>query len=80
MNVGTLNIKSAEVNGTKPKSLRTGQEMPYKQQKSRERSAILTRLLKSFISVFSNDFAAVDFCEELCYHSRPKKQIRRGLA
>ena len=69
----------AEVNGTKPKSLRTGQEMPYKQQKSRERSTILTRLLKSFISVFSNDFATVDVREELCYHSRPKKTNPEGL-
>ena len=25
------------------------------------------------IEVFSNDFATVDFREELCYHSRPKK-------
>ena len=39
MNVGTLNIKSAEVNGTKPKSLRTGQEMPHEQQKSRARES-----------------------------------------
>ena len=35
--VGTLNSKSAEVNGTKPKSLRTGREMPHRQQKSRAR-------------------------------------------
>lgn len=25
------------------------------------------------MGVFSDDFAAVDFREELCYHSRPKK-------
>ena len=24
------------------------------------------------------DFAAVDFCEELCYHSLPKKQSEEG--
>ena len=43
-------------------------------------SKFLTRLLKSFIGVFCNDFATVDVREELCYHSRPKKQIRRGDA
>lgn len=26
-----------------------------------------------FIKVLSDDFADVDFREELCYHSRPKK-------
>ena len=31
-----------------------------------------------YIGVFRDDFAAVDFREELCYHSRPKKQIRRA--
>ena len=46
----------AEVNGTKPKSLRTGQEIPYKQQKSRERSAILTRLSKFFYKCFQQRF------------------------
>ena len=25
------------------------------------------------MGVFSDDFAAVDFREELCYHSRPEK-------
>ena len=29
------------------------------------------------MGVFSDDFATVDFREELCYHSRPKKQIQR---
>ena len=28
------------------------------------------------MSVLSDDFAAVDVREELCYHSRPKKQIQ----
>ena len=31
------------------------------------------RLKESYMEVFSNDFAAVDFREELCYHSRPEK-------
>ena len=29
-----------------------------------------------YIGVLSDDFAAVDVREELCYHSRPKKQIQ----
>ena len=31
------------------------------------------------MGVFSDDFAAVDVREELCYHSRPKKQIREVI-
>ena len=31
------------------------------------------------MDAFGNDFAAVDFREELCYHSRPKKHKFRGL-
>ena len=30
------------------------------------------------MGVFSDDFATVDFREELCYHSRPKKTNLRG--
>ena len=77
MNVGTLYIKFAEVNGTKPKSLRTGHGTPHRQQKSRARNTILTRLKKSFIGVLSDDFAAVDVREEYATLSLPKKQIRR---
>ena len=72
-NIGTLNSKAAEVNGTKPKSLRTGQETPYKQEKSRARTTSLLGSQSHLTGVFSDDFAAVDFREELCYHSRPKK-------
>ena len=70
--------RSAEVNGTKPKSLRTGRELPQRQQKSR---AMIISLLGSeslTMGVFSDDFAAVDVREELCYHSRPKKTNLRG--
>ena len=31
-----------------------------------------------YIGVLSDDFAAVDVREELCYHSRPKKTNLRG--
>ena len=30
------------------------------------------------MEVLSDDFADVDVREELCYHSRPKKQIREA--
>ncbi len=79
MNVGALNSKSAEVNGTKPKSLRTGREMPHRQKKSRARMQSLLGLQFVYMGVFSDDFATVDVREELCYHSRPKKHKFRGL-
>ena len=78
MKAGTLDSMFAEVNGTKPKSLRTGREIPHRQQKSRARTTFLTRLSIRLYGVFGDDFATVDVREELCYHSRPKKQIRRG--
>lgn len=79
MNVGALNSKSVEVNGTKPKSLRTGREMPHRQKKSRARMQSLLGLQFVYMGVFSDDFATVDVREELCYHSRPKKHKFRGL-
>ena len=71
-----MEIQSAEVNGTKAKSLRTGRQMPYRQQKSRARKQSLLGSQFVYIGVLSDDFAAVDVREELCYHSRPKKQIQ----
>ena len=79
MSIGTLNSKSAEVNGTKAKSLRTGWEMPHRQQKSRARKSSLLSSKNLSMGVFSNDFATVDVREELCYHSRPEKANLEGL-
>ena len=76
MEIGTLNIKPAEVNGTKPKSLCTNQKMSHGRQKSRARKQSLLGSQFVYMGVFSDDFAAVDVREELCYHSRPKKQIQ----
>ena len=73
--VGTVYIKPAEVNGTKAKSLRTSPEMPHRRQKSRAKKQSLLGSQFVYIGVLSDDFAAVDVREELCYHSRPKKQI-----
>ena len=70
---GTLNSKTAEVNGTKPKSLRISPKMPHKRQKSRAKKWTLLDSQSLSMGVFSDDFAAVDFREELCYHSRPEK-------
>ena len=77
MNVGILNSKSAEVNGTKPKSLHCGLvKRACKQKKSRARKLSLLSSQSIYMGVFSDDFATVDVREELCYHSRPKKQIQ----
>ena len=42
----------------------------YKDQPGRINPA---RLKESYMEVFSNNFAAVDFREKLCYHSLPEK-------
>ena len=73
MEIDALNSKPAEVNGTKPKSLRTSPELPNRQQKSRARKTYLTRLCRLSIGVLSDDFADVDVREELCYHSLTEK-------
>ena len=50
--------------------------MPHRRQKSRARKQSLLGSQFVYIGVLSDDFAAVDVREELCYHSRPKKQIQ----
>ena len=80
MKGGTLNIKFAEVNGTKPKSLRYRHAKRLISQKRAEQGKF--SLLGSqfvYMGVLSDDFAAVDVREELCYHSRPKKHKFGGL-
>lgn len=56
--------------------MRTSPEMPHRRQKSRARKQSLLGSQFVYIGVLSDDFAAVDVREELCYHSRPKKQIQ----
>ena len=48
------------------------------QQKRRASKNSLLGSRFIFIKVLSDDFADVDFREELCYHSRPKKQNSKG--
>ena len=64
----------AEVNGTKTKSLRRSREFSLRTQNNQARNATLLGSQFVYIGVLSDDFAAVDVREELCYHSRPKKQ------
>ena len=80
MEISMLNIKTAEVNGTKPKSLRYYRCAEcLTDSKKAEQGTNLTRFLKSFMGVFSDDFATVDVREKLCYHSRPEKANSRGM-
>lgn len=79
VNISTLNSEPAEVNGTKPKSLRTGRETRHRQQKSRARKTNLTRLCRLSIGVLSDDFATVDVREELCKTKPPEKANSEGL-
>ena len=72
-----LAYRSAEVNG-KRKIVAWVKSKTIKHSKSRARNFSLLGSRFIFISVLSDDFADVDFCEELCYHSRPKKQNSKG--
>ena len=70
--------RSAEVNGTKTKSLRYGRVkwLKSKKEPSKEFSLLSSKVVS--MGVLSDDFAAVDVREVLCYHSRPKKRKFRG--
>ena len=48
--------------------------MPYRQHKSQARKTSMLGSQFVYMGVLSDDFAAVDVREELCYHSRPKKR------
>ena len=78
MKVGHLLGMPAEVNGTKPKSLRTGQNASQTAKEPSKENFSLLDSRSHLMGVFSDDFAAVDVREELCYHSRPKKTNLRG--
>ena len=66
MNIGTLNSKPAEVNGTKPKSLRYRRVNSLTYSKRAEQGFSLLGSQSLSIGVLSDDFAAVDVREELC--------------
>ena len=79
VNISTLNSEPAEVNATKPKSLRTGRETRHRQQKSRARNGTLLGSQFVYIGVLSDDFAAVDVREDLCKTKPPEKANSEGL-
>ena len=58
-----LLYRSAEVNGTKTKSLRCRCVKCLIYSKRAEQGNFLTRLKKCFIGVLSDDFATVDFAK-----------------
>ena len=72
--VGTVYIKPAEVNGTKKNRCVTGAPITSQTAKEPSKEYSLLGSQSVYIVVFSDDFANVDVREELCYHSRPKKQ------
>ena len=73
-----LLYRSAEVNGTKTKSLRYRHVKRACKQKRAEQGTSLLSSQSLPMGVLSDDFATVDLREELCYHSRPKKQIQEA--
>ena len=52
-------------------------KMRYRRQKNKA-SDCLVRIKRRIKGELRGDFAAVDFCEGLCYHSLPKKQSEEG--
>ena len=54
--------------------MRISHEMPSQTVKEPSKETNLLGSQFVSIGVFSDDFATVDVREELCYHSRPKKQ------
>ena len=68
-----LLYRSAEVNGTKTKSLRYTRAKRIVSEKRAEQGNSLLSSESLSMGVLSDDFAAVDVREELCYHSLTEK-------
>ena len=67
MNVGTLNIKFAEVNGTKQNRCVTGLQNALRATKKSNMEHIsLPGSANLSMGVLSDDFAAIDVREKLC--------------
>ena len=71
--------RSAEVNGTKTKSLRCGRikRLINDKRAKQGKTPLLDSQMVS-MGVLSDDFATVDVLEELCYHSLTEKANSRG--
>ena len=68
-----MDIMSAEVNGKrKIVAYETVFSSRTAKEPSKEQSLLGSQFV--YIGVISDDFATVDFREELYYHSRPKKR------
>ena len=73
-----LLYRYAEVNGTKPKSLRYRLAKQLTNSKIAEQEVSLLSSKFVYMGVLSDDFATVYFREELCYHKPAEKaQIQR---
>ncbi len=66
MNVSIFKIQFAEVNGTKKNRCVISAQNNLSDSKRAEQGKPPYSALRFLMSVFSNDFAAVDFREELC--------------
>ena len=73
VSIGTLNSKPAEVNGTKPKSLRyrSGIALQTAKEPSKDKSLLGSQFV--YIGILSDDFATVDFREDYANLSLPKE-------
>ena len=75
-----MDIRSAEVNGTKSKSLRYRHvKRACKQKKSRARKLPLLSSQFVYIGVLSDDFATVDVREDYANLSLTEKANSRGV-
>ena len=75
-----MEMKFAEVNGTKTKSLRYGRVKCFiysKKSRARKLSLLSSKVVS--MGVLSDDFAAVDVREELCKTTPPEKANSEGL-
>ena len=79
MNIGTLNSKPAEANGTKKNRCVQVRNCLIDSKRAGQGSKTLLGSQSLTIGVFSDDFAAVDFREELCKTKPPEKANSEGL-
>ena len=77
--VGMLKMQYAEVNGTKKNRCIQGAYFDLWTAKEPSKENTLLGSQTRFIGVLSDDFAAVDFREELCYSKPPEKAKFGGL-
>ena len=72
-----LQVQSAKVNGTKPKSL-LSIFIPLTHSKKPSKDNSLLGFNVFIILLYCNDFATVDFCKDYATIARRKRQISEG--